>query len=368
MSDYLSVEELIIDDSFINYCFQKNEADSFYWEQFVNDYPGERGKIEEAKQMVLGLHIMLKQEYAENKINKLTFGERDKTRTKIISFKKVFRYAAAVAAVFILVLIAREIINVSYKTTDKSSRQIAINKAPDSVLFYKTAYGEKKIITLSDNTKIWLNAGSQLRIDERYGQESREVYLTGEALFDVIHDELLPFIVHTDKYEVKDLGTVFNVKAYPDEEQSETALIEGEIEIQVKNSTKKIFLSTPNQKAVINISDENPVRENEKEIPVLVVEPTIKLLPVSYNQKDNVIIETAWAQNRLEIVNENFYEMKEKLERWFNVKISIKDSSAGQYPFTATFRNEDIQQVLQALQYAYHFNYTLKNNEINISK
>lgn len=368
MSDNLSVEELIVDDTFINYCFQKNEADSFYWEQFVNDYPDEREKIEEAKQMVLGLHIMLKQVYAENKVNKLSFAEKDKIRTKIISFKKMFRYVAAVAAVFIFILVAREIINVSYKTTDQSTKQISINRAPDSVLFYKTAYGEKKMITLSDNTKIWLNAGSQLRIDEKYGQESREVFLTGEALFDVVHDELLPFIVHTDKYEVKDLGTVFNVKAYPDEEQSETALIEGEIEIQVKNSTKKIFLSTPNQKAVINVSGEHQVKDNEKEAPIPVEETTIKLLPLSYNHKDSVVIETAWAQNRLEIVNENFYEMKEKLERWFNVKISIKDSNAGKYPFTATFKNEDIQQVLQALQYAYHFNYTLKNNEINISK
>ena len=60
--------------------------------------------------------------------------------------------------------------------------------------------------------------------------------------------------------------------------------------------------------------------------------------------------------------------MKEKLERWFDVKITIKDDEVGKYPFTATFEKENIQQVLQALQYAYHFNYNIKNNEVNISK
>lgn len=361
MPDCPSVEELIIDDSFINYCFQKNEADSFYWEQYANDYPFERKKIEEAKQMVLGLHAMLKQEREKSSITD------HRSLSKIISVKKVFRYAAAIAAVFILILVAKEIINVSYKATDKSTKQIAVNKVTESVLFYKTANGEKKVITLSDNTKIWLNAGSQLRIYEGYGKEKREVYLSGEALFDVIHDELLPFIVHTDKYEVKDLGTVFNVKAYPDDEQSETSLIKGKVEIKVANNMQKIFLS-PHQKAVINNGGQLEVKENKEEIPVRVAGPSIKLLPLSYNQKDSTVIETAWTQNRLEIVNENFYEMKEKLERWFDVKISIEDSGVGKYPFTATFEKENVQQVLQALQYAYHFNYSIKSNEINISK
>lgn len=361
MSDHLSVEELVIDDSFINYCFQKNEADSLYWEQYIKDYPFEREKIEEAKQMVLGLHAMLKQEHDENRINSFSLQKESKL-SKVISVKKMFRYAAAVAAVFILMLAAKKIINVSHKTTDKPARQIAANALPDSIFSYKTANGEKKVITLSDHTRIWLNAGSQLRVDDSYGKENRKVYLSGEALFDVIHDESLPFIVYTDKYEVKDLGTVFNVKAYPDEE-SETSLIRGKVEIKMANSKHRIFLS-PNQKAVINGDNEPEVKETAKSAP----SPNVTLLPLSYNQKDSAVVETAWTQNRLEIVNEDFFEMKEKLERWFDVKIIIKDAEVGKYPFTATFEKENIQQVLQALQYAYHFNYTVRNNEVNISK
>ena len=361
MPDHLSVEELIIDDSFINYCFQKGEADCLYWEQYIRDYPVERKKIEEAKQMVLGLHVMLKQEYED--INKPSLQERHKSFSKIISLKKALRYAAAIAALFVVILAVRMLLNVTQKS-DKPVGEIAVNKVTDRPSVYKTANGEKKVITLSDHTKIWLNAGSELRVDDSYGKENRKVYLSGEALFDVIHDESLPFIVYTDKYEVKDLGTVFNVKAYPDEE-SETSLIRGKVEIKMVNSKHSILLS-PNQKAVITDNNEPEVKEKETEKSP--VRTNITLLPLSYNQKDSAVVETAWTQNRLEIVNEDFFEMKEKLERWFDVKIIIKDAEVGKYPFTATFEKENIQQVLQALQYAYHFNYTIKNNEVNISK
>ncbi len=363
MPDHLSVEELVIDDSFINYCFQKNEADSLYWGQYINDYPFETEKIEEAKQMVLGLHVMLKQQYAGRNRNELQ--KKDKPGLKIISAKNILRYAAAVAAVFIMILAARTMMDVTHKKANEPARQIVAASASGSIFSYQTANGERKIITLSDNTKIWLNAGSQLRVDEKYGKQNRKVYLSGEALFDVIHNESLPFIVYTDKYEVKDLGTVFNVKAYPGDKESETSLIKGKVEIKMANSKHRIFLS-PNQKAVINDNDELEMKE--KETPAPEASPYITLLPLSYNQKDSAVVETAWVKNRLEIVNEDFYEMKEKLERWFDVKIIIKDNEVGKYPFTATFEKENIQQVLQALQYAYHFNYTIKNNEVNISK
>lgn len=365
MPDHLSVEELVVDDSFINYCFQKNEADGLYWKQYLNDHPFERKKIEEAKQMVLGLHVMLKQEYAKSNRDGHYRQKKDKPGLKIIFAKKFFRYAVATAAIFIIMLFSKTIMKVSQKKADEPIGQIATKRVGDSAFSYKTANGEKKVITLSDNTKIWLNAGSELRIDQKYGEGNRKVYLSGEALFDVIHDESRPFIVCTDKYEVTDLGTVFNVKAYPGDDESETSLIRGKVEIKVNRSTRKIFL-LPNQKVVINDRDELKVKE--KETPIPVSSPTITLLPLSYNQKDSAVVETAWTQNRLEIVNEDFYEMKEKLERWFDVKVNIKDDEVGKYPFTATFEKEDIQQVLQALQYAYHFNYTIKNNEVNISK
>ena len=120
MPDFLSIEELIIDDSFHNYCFQKNEADILHWEKFIRDYPSQKKKIEEAKQIVLGLHVMLKQKFAGNKIAPNLTEEKNRTHSKIFSIKNIFRYGVAVAAVFILVLVSKRIINMSYNPTNNT--------------------------------------------------------------------------------------------------------------------------------------------------------------------------------------------------------------------------------------------------------
>ena len=189
MPDFFSIEELIIDDSFCNYCFQKNEADILYWEKYIRDYPSQKEKIEEAKQIALGLHVLLQKKYGAKKTNVNLTEEKNKSGAKIFSVKNIFRYAAAVAAVFIIVIAAKEIINISHKTTDKYTEQVAVNKVSDSGVLYKTENGEKKMIILSDSTKIWLNAASELRVDKGFGNKNRNVYLSGEALFDVIHNE-----------------------------------------------------------------------------------------------------------------------------------------------------------------------------------
>jgi ferric-dicitrate binding protein FerR (iron transport regulator) len=203
-------------------------------------------------------------------------------------------------------------------------------------------------------------------VDKDFGKMNRTVYLTGEALFDVTHNKSLPFIVHIDKYDVKVLGTLFNVKAYPGDKLSETSLIRGKVEISMINNSKKITLM-PNQKAVIDNKRDSLVLKTGKQVSPVSGE-TIALHPLSYSSKDSMVIETAWTQNRLEIVNESFGDMKEKLERWYNIKINFKDAEVDDYTFTATFEKETIKEVLQVLQNAYHFNYEINENQITISK
>ena len=365
MPDDLSTEELIIDDSFANYCFQSNDEDVLFWEEYIRVHPSQKEKIEEAVQIVLGLRTMLKQEYDQH-------NEEQSSLLKSVSrpgnnpvIQKLIRYAAAIAAIFVIVIVVKRIMDIN-GSKQSLQKNIATNIPAGNLLLYKTASGEKKIITLPDSSKIYLNAGSELRVDKEFGKENRAVYLTGEALFDVTHNGYLPFIVHIDKYDVKVLGTLFNVKAYPGDKLSETSLIRGKVEISLKNNSKKITLGA-NQKAVIdNTKSKVILKTGNKTTPT--PGETVTLLPLSYSSRDSMVIETAWAKNRLEIVNESFANMKEKLERWYNVKISFKDKEVGDYSFSATFEKETIKEVLHALQNAYHFRYEIKENEITISK
>ena len=80
-----------------------------------------------------------------------------------------------------------------------------------------------------------LNAGSTLTMAKDFNEQSREVTLEGEAFFDVSHNPGKPFIIHTTSMNVRVLGTVFNVKAYPADKLAETSLLKGSVEITLKN-------------------------------------------------------------------------------------------------------------------------------------
>jgi transmembrane sensor len=96
-------------------------------------------------------------------------------------------------------------------------------------------YGKTSEILLSDGTKVILNAGSSLVFPELFTGESREVFLYGEAFFDVKHDSDHPFVVNVNNLRITDLGTSFNISAYPSDGRIETLLTEGKLSIRNNN-------------------------------------------------------------------------------------------------------------------------------------
>lgn len=362
MPGKLMVEELVIDDSFNNYCLRTNEADILFWQQYLAAHPYEKEKIEEARQIVLALHAMLQQGQIYCGVPTEETKPVTPAPIKII-VRKIVRYSAAVAAVLLLVLALKSYWNTNI-ATPLLTGQNKENTAAKAFVF-TTAKGQKKHITLPDSSKVYLNAGSSLQTDKGFGRDNRTVYLIGEALFDVTHNAKRPFIVQVAGYDIKVLGTLFNVKAYPGEKSSETALLRGKVQIIKKDGGDLTLV--PNQKVIFkNINKAGVMTDSAKNTPALFASQ--KIVPVHFSNIDGTVVETAWAQNRLEMVNEKFVDIKEKLERWYNVKIVFKDAAVQQYMFTATFENENIEQVLQALQYAYPFTYKIQGDEITISK
>lgn len=365
MAGIFSVEELVIDDSFRRYCLRENEADLNYWNTYLAEHPDELTTVMEAKQLVLALSTMLEQEFGRPDKEQMAVVERLEPLIPTPSpLVKISRYAAAVAAIIFFFLIGRftmQYIGAGEKSADQAARASFSPKA----VAYKTSMGEKKLFILPDSTQLWLNAGSELSLDMNFGKSNRKVYLSGEGLFDVTHNKDLPFVVHTQSYDVQVLGTLFNVKAYPGDRQTETALIRGKVEVHLNNSDRKILLS-PNQKVVMYGSE--PVASSTTAKTDVRKDTSVLLLPLSLSARDNAIIETAWSHNRLEIVDESFTDIKEKLERWYNVQIIFKDEAVAKYRFSATFENETIEQVLQALENAYPFTFEIHGQDVILSK
>lgn len=221
--------------------------------------------------------------------------------------------------------------------------------------------GVRKEIKLPDGTLVRLNSDSKISYDpDMLKNEQREVKLTGEAFFNVAHDENHAFIATTSKVAVRVLGTSFNIKEYPGERKSETTLLKGSIELTIINRSDQKFLLKPLEKfALLDKSSKATATNNNSVLMIEHISPVI-LGSTEY------ISETSWAENKLVFQNESFEDLLPKLERWYNVEIELSDTKIKSFRFTGIFINENVVEALEAMKLIKPFNYKLTANEIKI--
>lgn len=348
-----NAEDFLVDSTFQQYCAGTDKLCIGYWEKYINAHPEQAAVIAEAKK----LYVIL----SGNKrpLNKQTESLKENMfpEEKVV---KLNRYLwLKIAAALVLVLGSVLVYNTYFKYNNTKN-------AVQEVYTFTTKSGERKKIKLQDGTTVLLNAKSLLSVNKGFNDQFREVTLTGEAFFDVAHDKNKPFKVHTTDFNINVLGTAFNVKAYPDETTSEATLIRGLITMEAVNGNGGTITLKPSQKVTFYKS----VAPQQKS---KLLKPTALQPEITINHytkiKDSTIVETAWTQNRIEIYDQDFDEIKNVLEKWYNVEIRFTDPSIEKYRFTATITNESIEQVLQALKDTENnFKYEIKGKQVTISK
>jgi transmembrane sensor len=266
----------------------------------------------------------------------------------------------------LFILLWGSIILSKYVSPNLAARQNEpLTKNPSEIY---TRNGSKTNVILPDGTVVKLNAGSKLTYNKDYGNTLREVNLTGEAFFEVVKNKEKPFIIHTKKIDIRVLGTVFNVKSYPNEPRTETSLVKGSIEVTFKDRPAEKVILKPNEKLIVTDDDPSLPALAKVQNAKSINDPIISVSHLNYSIKDSTIIETAWVQNKLVFNNESFKELALQMERWYNVTIQFGDPENENFHFTGSFENETIQQALNALKLSAKFNYQIRNNEIIISK
>lgn len=233
-----------------------------------------------------------------------------------------------------------------------------------------TKFGSRTKIELPDGSTVWLNAGSKLTYDKDFGNSSlREVNLTGEGFFDVVHNADKPFIIHTSFFDIKDLGTQFNVKCYPNDKTTETSLVEGSVEITVKKRPNDKWILKPDEKLVLlneDISD-----EIKKEVPAIKSvrvpqEPIIAIKKLTYLPTDSFSVETAWTYNKLSFEDEAFTEVAKKMERWYDCEFEFSNKKLEDIHMNGSFISETLEQAMDALKYTNRFRYEIKDRKVII--
>jgi len=215
-----------------------------------------------------------------------------------------------------------------------------------------TTKDQKHQVTLPDGSLVWLNAESQLKYPAKFNSRRRELWLTGEGYFEVKHHSKWPFIVHTSNQELKVLGTVFNLKAYP-ETKTETSLLSGAVEVTFNYGSKRRVVLKPYEKLIAaNLS----APSSDQEQP-------IKIEHIAHEEPETFITETAWTQKAFSFSNESLESITGKLEKVYGIKIDIQNPKLRGERFTGTFDNASISTVLNALQFSNEFEYRKEGEE-----
>ena len=203
--------------------------------------------------------------------------------------------------------------------------------------------GSRIHMELPDGSNIWLNHGSCIQFPQQFTGKTRTVKLKGEGYFQIAHDEKKPFIVEAGEIQALVKGTEFNMMAYPEEAVIETTLKSGSLILQRRTSKKKA-------QDLFELVPGHHVRylPNEKKLIHGICNP------------DKYI---SWKEGKLVFESDSFDEIINKLSRWYNVDIQLKDQELSQYTYTATFIDETLPQVLELLEIATPIKYTISERE-----
>ena len=340
-SNYCSTD-FLNEDSFIRWIMKSDKSAFEFWDQYIKENPTQKDEIDEAFEIFNHLRFV-HEELTVEEIFALWDNVKHHSEHKKYGIYNVLKYAAIFLLVFATGVFSYHFYNKLNTNEFTIAESIPVNfdeaqlilsdgktvplLLKDSEIKYNTTgekviinndtitqeraqqksklnrviipYGRSSQVMLSDGTKVWLNAGSQLMYPSVFSKNQREVLLIGEAFFDVIRNEESPFIVRTDFVDIEVLGTNFDVSAYPDDRIFETILVSGSISVEIK---KEGFLSGK-EKVVLNPNQ--MISLNKKE-------------GVSKVSEVDVSVYISWKDGMLKFEKQDLSRVLRKLERYYN--------------------------------------------------
>lgn len=330
-----SFEDLLFNESFQNYALQTVSKDIMCWKNYLHDHPQLNDEAQRAVELLKNLQFRkqsLSDQHIQTELNRLHVRIAEKQQPKSTSF--LLRHWQKIAAILVLAVALSGFLISKYQLI-----------TPKELVWTEVVVpkGEIKNIILPDNSVVFLNAGTKLRYADNFPGKTREIFLEGEAYFDVTHNEKKPFIVHTCETDITVLGTAFNVQAYEDEDIHMVSLERGKV--SVGRSSEKPATLSPNQSWLL-LRNKN----------------TFKVY-----KSDNIAAQSSWRSGKIVFKNQRFADIIRRLERSHNVTFKIENQDIMNYRYTGEFSVEDdIPKILKIINLTAPFTYHIENDTIII--
>ena len=341
------INNLLVDPSFRNWALGLSVQDFEKWENiFVND--SELSQLaHDAKQIIIQIELTEAKQDPEDKasLERLLLkrgnggiaeykvhGNEERIRPGRIIFNRLLKIAAVLS--FLLVFSG-----VLYFNTERSSEQ-SIPVVSETIRKH-TQNGQHLTITLPDGSKVKLNSNSSISYPKEFF-ENRKVELEGEAYFNVVRNESNPFIVRANEFETEVLGTSFNVRAY-------------------KNTKAKVSVTSGKVKVSPNSSN------GDIHYKILKKEEAIVINNNELKETDFNLDEILWKDGILVFSDESIQSIAVKIQRWFNVTVTVSNDKYILGDFSAKYSNESLEEILEGLGFALNFSFKMEGNRIIIN-
>ncbi|MDO8929779.1 MAG: FecR domain-containing protein [Bacteroidota bacterium] len=374
--NYTAVD-FLNDESFLRWLTNPTQAENDFWNGFLKAHPYKKDEIREAT-LVFKLFHSREEKLGLNETYEIWNRIQQEAKvSKRTLFLKYMKYAAIFLLVFLSggisyyfiqqtekpmhfelaetaqtgsneariilsdgseVSLEKQISEISYS---KNGRQLIVNNdtinqqagsQKEQINKVIIPYGKKSMIILSDGTKVWLNAGSQLIYPSVFVNKTRQVMLIGEAYFDVAKNPEKPFIVRASDIHIQVLGTRFDISAYPEDKMIQTVLEEGKVTL--KYSGKGIL----NREYVVDM-----VPNQKIELDKSTGEAKSQMVDVSKY--------VSWKEGMLEFEKADLIRALKQVERYYDIKIRLADPMIGLYKLSGKLdlkdKPEDVLNVIR---------------------
>ncbi|GAB3651525.1 FecR family protein [Echinicola sediminis] len=331
---------------FVNWVKNPTEESELFWKEWLRKHPESHDQYNMARGIIERINYKSEPGIGNRKEEILDEILREKTSPYYKLGKErrvpVERFLPTmyklVAASVVLVLMATFLYS-SFSVSDSGSCSPKV-----AFITKSNPRGQKTSFYLPDKTKVTLNSASSLSYSTDFKGKIREVFLEGEAYFDVSHDSLRSFLVRSGEVITQVHGTAFNVSAYPAEQVS-VALERGLVSVypsQVTEPTIPFYLK-PGEMLAVRQRFEKSKKSN-----------------FDYGK------EFGWKDGQLVFNKTDLNELVAMLERWYDVNISVTGEVNDSWRVSGVFINESLENVLKGISYARNIQYELNNDQVII--
>lgn len=346
-----TIYDFLQDKSFLNWVLNPDTSDGHYWEELAKDKekgillnqareivleidrPGSDWDTEDQLKVLSKIHQRINLKNSQNTPVKTPIRTQHRETSRVPRLTHVYSVLVVLFLGFVTV-VALDVL--------KSGEEPEI-AVPEPEVTWVTKFnpkGQKSKIHLPDGSTVLINAESEIRFKSNFGVKDRDIYLSGEAFFEVAPDSLMPFRVFSEEVITKALGTSFNINSY-DPDYIRVQLATGKVEVSCKSLVNESFFLEPGEEL------RTVGRKFKKE-------------------KFDLSKAFLWKSGVLLFENASLTSFKLTLERWYGVDIELVNIPKHPLKISGEFKDIYLSNVLEAIGYAYGFEYTIDQKEVKL--